>query len=724
MPHCPRFCRGVALILAAFLALAAPARAQSAAAQPAAAQPAAQPPVSADELQRLVNSLNDPTARQNLVNQLQALIAAERGEAGKPSQPQNFFDRVSGQIDTITAEILAAAQVAVDAPRLVHWTEAQIANKDLRDFWTGILVRLAIIFGAGFLADRIAFLLLRGVARRVDARPGTSAASRIFLILLGIVVEALPVAVFAAAASFAVPFTNPDFGTREVARVLIAAILWARLVLAAARVALLSNAAAALYALSAESRNYLYIWTRRFTNWAVYGFSLADATWWLGVPGAIYALILRGSAVVLAILAVIFVMQNRRGVADWLHGGVESSGWHAIRHRLADTWHVLAVIYIAGTFGVYVLDVSGGYLFLLRATLASVVVLLGAALILRFVRHVSEQGFAISPNVKARYPTLEARANRYVPALYYIAAAIIYAAAALTLLQAWGISAYSWLDTATGRQVTHTIVTIAIVLVAALVAWELFSSGVERYFHAVDTGGRPLTRSARARTLLPILRASVLVVIFTLVGLIVLAQIGVNIAPLLAGAGVVGLAIGFASQALLKDLIIGLIILAEDTLAVGDYVNVGAGEGVIETLTVRALRVRDASGALLTIPFSEVTTIKNMTRDFAYALHDVGVLYREDVDKVVTVLRGVADEMRADPHWQVRILAPLEVVGLDRFTDSAQVIRVRLKTTPLEQFDVQREFNRRMKKAFDAAGIEMPAANQTHYLPEEKAKAP
>jgi small conductance mechanosensitive channel len=547
--------------------------------------------------------------------------------------------------------------------------------------------------------------------------PGTSALTRLFLILLGIVIAGLPAVVFAAAASFAVPFTGPQFGTREVARVLIAAILWARLVLAAARVVLLSDAASALYTLAAETRNYLYIWTRRFTIWAVYGFSLAAATWWLGVPGAIYALILRTTAVVLAILAVIFVLQNRRAVSDWLRGGEgPGSGWRIIRARLADTWHVLAIIYVAGAFGVYVLDVSAGYVFLLRATVASVVVLLGAGLILRFVQHLADRGFAIPDEVKQRYPTLEARANRYLPVLYFISAAIVYVFAALTLLQAWGISAYSWLDTDAGRRSANTALTIAVVLVVALVAWELFSSAIERYLSAAGRSGRPLARSARARTLMPILRTTVLVVIVTLVGLIVLAQIGVNIAPLLAGAGVVGLAVGFASQALLKDLIIGLIILAEDTISVGDYVNVGAGEGVIETLTIRALRVRDASGALLTIPFSEVTTIKNMTREFAFALHDVGVLYREDPDRVVDVLRQVAAEMCADPAWKSRILAPLEVVGLDRFTDSAQVIRVRLKTAPMEQFVVSREFNRRMKKAFDAAGIEMPAANQTRYI--------
>lgn len=709
MPQWLRFCRGLALVLAVTLALAAPARAQS-----AAAQPAAEPPVAADELQRLVNTLNDPAQRQILVNEIEALIAAERAGQAKPAAPETFFDRVSGQIDAITGEILAATQIATDASRLVGWTEAQIASQDLRRFWIAVLARIAVIFGAGVAADRIAFFLLRGVARRVASTAGTTAPMRLFLIALGIIVEALPAVVFATAASFAAPFTNPDLGTREVARVLIAAILWARLVLAAARAMLLSDAAAALYPLGAESRHYLYIWTRRFTNWAIYGFALAPAAWWLGVPGAIYALILHTVAVVLAILGIIFVLQNRRGVTDWLRSApAGASGWRAIRHRLADTWHVLAIVYIAGMFGVYVLDVSGGYFFLLRATVTTVMVLLGAALILRFVRHISETGFAISPDVKARYPTIEARANRYVPVLYFIAAAIVYAGAALTLLQAWGISAYSWLDTPTGRQATGTVVTIAIVIVAALVVWELFSALIERYLRAAEADRHA---TARVRTLLPIVRTTVLVIIIVFVGLTVLAQIGVNIAPLLAGAGVLGLAVGFASQALLKDLIIGLIILAEDTLAVGDYVNVGAGEGVIETLTIRALRVRDASGALLTIPFSSVTTIKNMTREYAFALHDVGVLYREDPDRVVAVLRGVAEEMRADPEWRTRILAPLEVVGLDRFTDSAQVIRVRLKTAPLEQFGVQREFNRRMKKAFDATGIEMPSMNQTRYL--------
>ncbi|HXQ51339.1 MAG TPA: mechanosensitive ion channel domain-containing protein [Stellaceae bacterium] len=714
MPLRPRLLRGIALALAALLALAAPARAQPASAPASASSPGQ--PVSADELQQLVDTLDDPVARQKLVTQLQALIAAQRGQQQQSAlaSPATAFDTLSDQFDTMATEILSAAKVVINLPRLFRWLERQVESEPQRAFWLTVGTQLALILTAGLIANWVADFLLRRVQRKVAALRGATTGARLVNMLLGFVIAAVPVLAFAAASSATVPFVDVNFGTREVARVLIAAILWTRLVLAAVRVALLAPAAQESYGLGGETRQYLYIWARRFAGWAVYGFSFASAAWWLGVPSSIHALILRSTILVLAMLAIIFVLQNRTAVSDWLRGGREGRGtWRVIRHRVADTWHVLAIIYIVGSFGVYVVNVSGGYYFLIQATVETVVVLLASALLVRFFERLSQRGFALSSETKSLYPTLETRANRYLPALSFVIATVVYVSAALTLLQVWGVRAFDWLDTETSRRTTGTVVTTGIVLVAAVIAWELFSSAIERYLHA---GSASVARSARIRTLLPVLRTAVMVVLVVMVGLIVLSEIGVNIAPLLAGAGVVGLAVGFASQALLKDLIIGLIILAEDTLAVGEVVDVGKGAGVVEAITMRAMRLRDASGTLLTIPFSEVTTIRNMTRDFAYAVHDIGVVYREDPDRVIAVLREVAAEMAADPEWAARILGPLDVVGLERFTDSAQMIRVRLKTAPLQQWGVQYEFNRRMKKAFDAHGIEMPAANQTHYL--------
>jgi moderate conductance mechanosensitive channel len=364
-----------------------------------------------------------------------------------------------------------------------------------------------------------------------------------------------------------------------------------------------------------------------------------------------------------------------------------------------------------------VLHIEGGFGYVFRATLLSLVVVLAAGAIVGAVRRLSQRGFAIGEDLKRRFPTLEHRANRYLPLLTVAASVVVYFFGALALLQAWGVNTFSWFATEAGRRVAGAVLSIAAVLLAALVVWEIFGSAIERYLNGVGADGSRIARSARTRTLLPLLRTTVLIVLLTVVGLIVLSELGLNIAPLLAGAGIAGIAVGFGSQALVKDVITGLFILLEDTLAVGEMIDVGNNHsGVVEAISIRTIRLRDLAGTLHTIPFSDVSTVRNLTRDYSYFVADVGVLYREDPDRVIAVLREVGESLRGDRDWAGMIVEPLDVIGVDRFTDSAMVIRARLKTVPLGQFAVGREFNRRMKKAFDANGIEMPSANQTHYL--------
>jgi len=710
------YCGLVAFLCLLLLPLAGPR---------AAAEGLATTTVSAAELQRLVDTLNDPAARDKLVAELQALIAAERGTQQQAAAPTTaaVIDDLSRAIADITDEILATASVLLDAPQLIGWAKAQIADPALRAQWLAVALKLAVIFGAALAADAAVRWALRRPAARFAALPHERAAARLLLMLPGAILEALPVIVFAGVAFFVLPFARPHPGEEQAAIVLIWAVFWARLILAAARVALLSPSAAALLDFSEETRNYLYIWMRRFTGWAVFGPAVANGAWWLGVPGAIYALILRGTVMVLAILAVIFVLQNRRAVALWLRGNAgagkdsergEERRWGLLRHQMAEIWHILAIIYLVGTFGIYVLHIEGGLALLLRATSLSVVVLVAAALVLRFIQRLGRTGFAVRPDLKARFPTLEARTNRYLPVLFFLASAIVYFFTALALLQVWGIGAFAWFDTVAGRQMRGSFFATLVALVLGLVLWELFSAALERYLHSL--AGRPHAQHARLRTLLPLLRTTVAVLIIVTTGLIVLAQLGLNIAPFLAGAGVIGLAVGFGSQALVKDVITGLFILAEDQLAVGDAVDVGKGQGVVEALSIRSLRLRDIAGNLVTIPFSEVTTVKNMSRDYANVVCDVGVVFRADPDRVTAVLRRVGAELAADPAWSHILLGPVEVLGLDRFTDNAVVIRSQVKVAPLQQWNVGRELNRRIKRAFDTDGIEMPAGNQTRYL--------
>jgi small conductance mechanosensitive channel len=288
---------------------------------------------------------------------------------------------------------------------------------------------------------------------------------------------------------------------------------------------------------------------------------------------------------------------------------------------------------------------------------------------------------------------------------------VIYILAAAALLEAWGISAFTWLADLAEQPSARNFVSLAIVLIAGLVLWEFFSAVVERKLAGIDHHGR-----SRARTVLPLLRSTVLVVLITVAALMILSQIGINIAPLLAGAGIAGIAIGFGAQALVKDVITGFFMLLEDTFAVGDRVDVGGGHvGVIEAVSIRNFRLRDIQGIVHTVPFSAITTVLNMSRDFAYVVCDVGIVYREDPDRAIEVMREAGKEIAAEPRWSRYILAPLEILGVERFTDTAMIIRARLKAAPPYQTELGREFNRVLKKAFDRAGVEMASVNQLYY---------
>ena len=681
--------------------------------------------VGADQLQRLVDSIENDQDRARLVQQLRALIAAER--SGAPAQPQtpsqssNFFSTLSSQLDAISGEILATAGAIVDAPRLVGWIEEQAGDAKARERWLEVLWHLALVFGLAVLAEAVVRAILARPRTALANRSSANGAVRVALTLLRSVIDLLPLLAFAAVAYSVLPLLQPRVETRLVAEVIIRASVLARALLAVARGLLVSSSApVALLGAGEETRTYLYIWTRRFVAWTIYGYAVAEAAWWLGVPGGIYTTLLKSAGLVLAVLAIIFVLQNRQSLGGVIRGrragpeeAASRSGWQVLRHRLADTWHVLAIVYIIGIYAVYALQIPGGFTFLLRATLVSIVLVLGAGILVRIVSSLADRGFAIHPDLQKRFPTLETRANRYVPVLSAVASAVIYLFAGLALLQAWGADILGWFASGLGRQVTGSVVSIGTVIAAGIVVWELFSSAIERYLAGLGEEEAPLPRSARVRTLLPLLRTAMMVLIVTMVALIVLSEIGVNIAPLLAGAGIVGIAIGFGAQALVKDIITGLFILIEDTLAVGDVVDVGGGHaGVVEGISIRCLKLRDAAGTVHTVPFSDVTAVKNLTRDFAFYVVDVAVAYSEDTDRVVAVLKHAAEELRADPAFGPFMLAPLEVVGLDRFEASAVIIQVRLKTLPSRQWSVGREFNRRFKKAFDAAGIEIPVPHR------------
>jgi len=697
----------VALFLA--LALAAPAA--------HAATPVAPPqaPPSAAEIESLLHTLQNDQARARLVGELRALLAARHAAAPAPAIPQPAADpwsRLPRRLDALSGEILAGAAIVADVPQLISWVRRQASNPALSRSWIADAEAFLLVFGIAAAAEGALRWMMARLPPRMPVRRSDSLPVRGGFALLGFVLDLLPILCFAAAAYAVLAMTLAPYSEgRTTLSVLIDATIQVRAVLALARALLLPRDGGACFVpLDAETRNYLYIWTKRFAGWAVFGYAVPAAAWWLGVPGPIYALMLKLAALVLAILAVIFVLQNRAPVAGWIAGpadaptALSAPGWHRMRRSLGEIWHVLVILYIAGLYAIYALHIEGGFFYVLRATVLSLLVLIAARLLMQVIREASRRGFAIAPDLRARFPTLEQRANRYSPLLTGLAALLVYVFAALAMLQAWDVPSFAWFGTSLGRRIAAGVLSAAIVLAAAVAAWEIFSAAIERHIKAIDGNGA--ARRTRLRTLLPLLRTTVLIAIVIMAALVILSQMGINIAPLLAGAGVVGLAIGFGSQALVKDVITGLFILVEDQLAVGDFVDLGKDHaGVVEAITIRTIRLRDQAGIVHMVPFSEVTTVKNLSKDFAYYVARIGISYGEDIDRVVEILRAASDELMADETLRPLILDPFDYRGVDTLDSSSVVLLVRIRTVPGQHLTVGRAYNRLVKLAFERHGI-------------------
>ena len=226
------------------------------------------------------------------------------------------------------------------------------------------------------------------------------------------------------------------------------------------------------------------------------------------------------------------------------------------------------------------------------------------------------------------------------------------------------------------------------------------------------------TAQKRAATLAGILRTIALTAIWAIVIIESLQVVGLDIAPILAGAGIIGLAVGFGAQNLVRDLISGFFIILEDQIRLGDVAVINGTGGLVETITFRTIALRDFSGVVHIFPNGGINTLSNMSKDWSAFVLDMGVAYKEDTDRVVTVMQAVGEELRHDQELGPLMIEPIEVVGIENFADSAVTIRARIKTKPLEQWKVGREYRRRIKKAFDAQGIEIPFPHQTLYMGE------
>lgn len=268
---------------------------------------------------------------------------------------------------------------------------------------------------------------------------------------------------------------------------------------------------------------------------------------------------------------------------------------------------------------------------------------------------------------------------------------------------------------------------IPAIIIAALIAARYTGRIVKKVKLAVIQGLRrtdtvaPLPEfeiNKRADTIAGIVSKSVIVLVWVIAGLMLLEELGFDPKPFLAGAGIVGVAVGFGSQNLVRDVISGLFMILENQIRVGDVAILNGTGGLVEAMHLRTTVLRGVDGTVHVFPNGTITSLSNMTREFSYYVFDLGVAYKEDVDRVMTVLKEIGSEMLADEKYKGLILEPMEVLGVDSFGDSAVMIKARIKTIPLQQWTVGREMNRRIKKRFDEEGIEIPFPHRTFYFGE------
>ena len=688
--------------------------------------------IDAAQVDGLVETLEDPAARGKLIDQLKTLTAArEQSEELKNVDELGlgFVDLVTKQIDGFVRASVDLSSTIVDLPNLTDWLVQQVMDPVLRSYWIDLFVKLTVILGGSVIGYHIVRRLLNPTIDRFYREQPDGLATKVPLALLRGALRLIPILAFAAVGYGLLTLLGDWSGDAVsiLGRSLVDATIFCMILVVGARTILAPSAPGLrLISLSDDHARYMFGWVKRFIYLIAYSYVVFQNEFVLEIPDSIYGGINRALGLVVVLMLIYLVLANRKPVAHWLRGNDHDKNDHVMqvlgrcRRLIADIWPVFAIFYIVSTYLIWALAIPGGFSLLFRGGVLTTLLLAIARPLAYGVERALGQGLSLGTGIRSRYPAFERRINRYLGLLQGFAVTLVYFLILLTLVHVWGFNLFTlvggWLSDETWGRLKNAGIVVAV----SFVIWELLSTLIENYLDAVDDSGTRIERSARARTLLPLVRTFLFLVICTIVTLTTLSTLGVDVTPVLAAAGVIGIAIGFGSQKLVQDIINGLFILFQDTIAVGEVVDVAGHSGVVEHISVRTIGLRDLSGRAHTIPFSEVTTITNHTKDFAFAELDIGIGYREDVDDVIEVIRQIGAELETDPIQGQSILEPIQVLGVDQFADSAVVIKARIKTRPMTQWAVRRAFNRLMKYRFDELGIEIPYPHQTVYFGEDK----
>ncbi len=470
-----------------------------------------------------------------------------------------------------------------------------------------------------------------------------------------------------------------------------------------------------LLTLSDERAEYVYRWAQAIFIVSGIGVGLGECLVQFGAGENFRVLTLKLSSLIVHIMLIVFVLRVRHPVAQFIRGAAPAkatrSGWQTVRAFAADIWAPLTVVFIAALWLIWALSVANGFERVIHFIAVTAAVLIVARVIAILVFGALDAGFNRLDPLLEDKP--DASSSRYRALVRLALTVVLAVATVVALLMAWGAPVNEWFAAGTfGRRFASACWTIAIALLLAVSAWEFAGYAIQRRIDAWTAAGDTL-RVGRLRTLLPILRTALLVVIGLVVMFTVLSELGVNTAPLLASAGILSAAIAFGSQNLVKDFVTGVFLLMENTMQVGDNVTVAGVSGTVEHLSVRTVRLRAGDGSLHTVPFSSVTTVNNTNRGLGNAAVRITVTPDTDVALVYDTLRAISAEMRSEPAYADLILADVDIWGVDQIDGASITIAGQIKTLDRGRWGVQREFNRRVLERFRQQHIRLSNPRET-----------
>lgn len=681
--------------------------------------------------------LENDESRQRLIGKLREMSSEEQSsdsdeQSGQSDQEisEEAADGASGFASGIADKSATTAQDIVSSISASIAALSKVGSGESSTDWSALtkqLLQLLVVI----VATTLAYLFLRTIARRLfvkadnwaeySAHPSLQHTLAISVsVFVDLVVVALAWLVGYGVALFAVG----SEGEMQLAHSLF---LNAFLMIEIFKVALrtifsVRNQSLRLLPMADETAAYWHGWFNRLTNFLGYGILLV-----VPVIGELISQPLSQFLnVVIVLMAFVYaisvIWSRRQDVRERLHDLAMQSDFSVSRvglGMLARSWHLLATVYFTVMAVALILNADEALPVLLTSTLQTLVSIAVGLGVMTLLSAYLGQPISVPDTLKTRFPTLENRLNGFVPKVFKILRIAVLVAVTAFVLDAWHLfNLVDWLGSSAGVAFIAKVLTVAAILVVSMLIWIGLASWIEHRLNPDADGREP---SAREKTLLTIFRNALAITLIILTLMIVLSEIGINIGPLIAGAGVLGLAIGFGAQKLVQDVITGVFIQMENAINAGDIVTAGGISGTAEKLTIRSLGLRDLSGTYHMIPFSSVDTVANYMREFAYHVGEYRVAYREDTDEVIIKLREAFDELLSDEDNRAKLLSDeLEVHGVTALADSAVNIRVRIKTLPGSQWGIGREYNRLVKRHLDAAGIEIPFPHLTLYFGEDK----